>query len=127
MRARGVPIDGVGFQMHTQLVLTNAQMLAQQMARYAAIGVEVAITEMDVSLVAPPTPASLQLQATIYGDMLAACRQASNCKTFVLWGFTDKFSWIPVFFPGFGHATILDGNYGKKPAYDAINDHFANS
>jgi endo-1,4-beta-xylanase len=127
MKERGVPIDGVGFQMHTQLVTTNRQMLAEQMARYASIGVEVAITEMDVSLTVPPTPAAFQHQATIYRDMLAACREAPNCNTFFLWGFTDRFSWIPVFFPGYGHATILDGNYGKKPAYDAINDYFANN
>jgi endo-1,4-beta-xylanase len=127
MRARGVPIDGVGFQMHTNLVSTTPQLFAEQVARYAAIGVEVAVTEMDVGLAQPPTATALQQQAAMYRGVLAACRAAPNCKTFVVWGFTDRYSWVPYFFPGFGSATILDATYAKKPAYDALNDELAGS
>jgi endo-1,4-beta-xylanase len=127
MRARGVPIDGVGFQMHSDLLRHNPQQLAAQMARYAAIGVEVAVTEMDVRLPLPASAQTIQQQATVYREVFATCRAAPNCKTFVMWGFTDRFSWIPLFFPGYGAATVLDPSYGKKPAYDALNQHLANS
>jgi len=34
--------------------------------------------------------------------------------------FTDRYSWIPGFFPGYGAALIFDENYQAKPAYDAL-------
>jgi hypothetical protein len=37
-----------------------------------------------------------------------------------MWGFTDKYSWIPGFFSGFGDALIFDVNYQPKPAYSAM-------
>jgi endo-1,4-beta-xylanase len=123
MKARGVPINGVGFQVHANTGLPTSQQLASQFARYAAIGVEVAITEMDVQLPEPPTAAAIQAQATVYRGALATCRAAPNCKTFVVWGFTDKYSWIPLFFPGMGSATVMDSVYKGKPAYDALNKH----
>ena len=121
MKARGVPITGVGFQMHANTVVPTAQQLKAQIARYAAIGVEIAITELDVKLPIPVTAAALADQARVYRDALAACRAAANCHTFVTWGFTDKYSWIPQFFPGWGDATMLDDTYANKPAYDALN------
>lgn len=123
MKTRGVPINGVGFQMHANTARPTSQQLAGQFARYAAIGVEVAITEMDVQLPEPPTPAAIQAQADVYRGALATCRAATNCKTFVVWGFTDKYSWIPLFFPGMGSATVMDSVYKGKPAYDALNKH----
>jgi endo-1,4-beta-xylanase len=125
MRSRGVPIDGVGIQMHSDLLRHPQQQLAAQMARYAAIGVEVAITELDVRLPVPVTAQTVQQQAQAYREILSICRAAPNCKTFVLWGFTDRYSWIPSAYPGYGSATPLDQNYGKKPAYDALNKVFA--
>lgn len=121
MKARGVPLTGVGFQMHADTVVPTAQQLKAQIARYAAIGVEIAITELDVKLPIPVTAAALADQARVYRDALDACRAAANCHTFVTWGFTDKYSWIPQFFPGWGDATMLDDTYANKPAYDALN------
>jgi endo-1,4-beta-xylanase len=125
MRNRGTPITGVGFQMHATLTSPTVAQLQAQMARYRAIGVEVAITEMDVRIPVPATAASLEAQARIYGDTLAACRAAPNCKTFVVWGFTDKYSWVPSVFPGTGYATLMDVNLANKPAYLALNKNLA--
>lgn len=121
MRARGVPIHGVGIQMHASTTLPTAPQLAAQIARYASIGVEVAITEIDVALAVPPSVTALEAQARTYRFALAACQAAPNCHTFVTWGFTDRYSWIPQFFPGMGAATIMDASYGKKLAYAALN------
>ncbi len=121
MKARGVPINGVGFQMHATTTRPTMAELAGQFARYAAIGVEVAITEMDVQLPIPATATSFQTQADVYRGALTTCLAAPNCKTFVMWGFTDKYSWIPSFFPGMGSATIMDSLYKNKPAYNALN------
>jgi endo-1,4-beta-xylanase len=40
-----------------------------------------------------------------------------NCKTFASWGFTDKTSWVPSAYPGYGAALPFDANYAPKPAY----------
>jgi endo-1,4-beta-xylanase len=52
--------------------------------------------------------------------MFEVCLSAENCKAFVMWGFTDRYSWIPSFFEGYGSALIFDDSYGPKPAYYAL-------
>ena len=37
-------------------------------------------------------------------------------------GFTDKSSWIPIFFKGSGAALIFDEQYNPKPAYAALRE-----
>ena len=39
-----------------------------------------------------------------------------------VWGFTDKYSWVPGFFTGEGAACLFDENFNKKPAYWAVLD-----
>ncbi len=39
---------------------------------------------------------------------------------FTTWGFTDKHSWVPNFYPGTGAALPFDEQYAPKPAYDAL-------
>jgi endo-1,4-beta-xylanase len=116
----GVPIDGVGFQMHALAGFPTGAQLAQEFARYEAIGVDVAITEMDVRIPLPVTTANLSKQAQTYHDAAATCLAAPNCHTFLVWGFTDRYSWIPSFFPGYGAADLFDVNYNRKPAYNAL-------
>ena len=124
MKRRGIPIDGVGIQAHigTYLAGSTAAMndITFNMARLNALGLETPITEMDVALPLPSTPASLQLQATGYSGVMAACLAASNCSSFTTWGFTDKYSWIPGFEPGFGDALPMDAAFQPKPAYTAL-------
>ena len=116
-RDQGVPIDGVGWQMHQinpfriqQAHRTNAQ-------RLGSLGLEVSITEMDVRISLPTTAQELSEQALAYRDLVEFCLAQPNVKTLVTWGFTDKYSWIPGFFSGFGDALIFDMNYQPKPAY----------
>jgi GH35 family endo-1,4-beta-xylanase len=117
---QGVPINGVGWQMHQinpfrfqQAHQTNAQ-------RLGALGLEVSITEMDVRISLPTTAQELSEQALAYSDAVQFCLSQPNVKTLVTWGFTDKYSWIPGFFSGFGDALIFDANYQPKPAYSAM-------
>lgn len=120
MKQRGIPIDGVGFQMHAIAGFPTGAELQQQFARYAAIGVDVAITEMDVRVLLPATAAELQAQAQTYHDAVAACVGAANCHTILVWGFTDNYSWIPAAFPGYGAADLYDQSYEPKPAYQSV-------
>lgn len=123
---RGVPIDGVGIQTHVRAenAPTGADLRAL-MNRFSGLGLETRITEMDVALRVPASAADLQEQAGIYGDLVEAAVSVPGFAGLTFWGFTDRHSWIPGFFDGFGAATLFDEEYRKKPAYGAVRDALA--
>jgi len=116
-KQRGVPIDGIGLQMHLTSGGIDLNSLASNMQRFANLGLRIYITEMDVRVPTPPTAASLQTQATIYQNVLDRCLRQAACVSLQMWGFTDKYSWVPGTFPGQGAALIFDESYNAKPAY----------
>lgn len=120
---RGVPLDGIGFQTHVDLSFDNPTTLtsyANNLQRFADLGLDVHITELDIRL-SDNSTASLNAQAKLYGELMTMCLQQPRCKVFQTWGFTDKYSWIPGAFPGMGWALPWDDTYQKKPAYTAIS------
>lgn len=123
MLQRGVPINGVGMQMHVSIdsYPKKADVLAN-MRRLEALGLEVQITEMDVKIQndSRPMQVRFQLQAQVYGDMLSACLSEKRCTAFVMWGFTDRHSWIPAFTGHPDAPLIFDTEYRPKPAYFAL-------
>jgi endo-1,4-beta-xylanase len=123
LKARGTPIDGIGLQSHFLVEQPpDMQNVAQNMKRLAALGLEIHVTEFDVRMSVPPTEQKLQKRAYIYRESLRTCRSILNCKAFLMWGFTDKHSWIPGDLPGMGAALPLDESYKQKPAYAALLD-----
>jgi len=117
--AQGVPIDGVGFESHFILGQIPSTLQAN-MQRFANLGLDVAITELDDRIQLPATVASLAQQATDYASVERACLAVARCVGVTQWAVGDPDSWIPGFFSGFGSATIYDSNYQPKPAYNAI-------
>ena len=122
---RGVPIHGVGLQMHLDTGgYPSSAGLAQNIQQLTALGLQVHITEMDVRLpvdsAGNATAANLQTQAQVYSRILTVCLQNPGCTAVQTWGFTDQFSWIPGFIPGDGAALPFDRNYQPKPAFDAM-------
>jgi endo-1,4-beta-xylanase len=111
---RGVPIDGVGLQMHLSSGGLDYNSLAQNMQRFANIGVEVYITEMDVGI-SSTSQSNLQAQANVYSNVLARCKAQPACKALQVWGIPDKYSWRTGENP-----LLFDNNYNAKPAYYAI-------
>jgi endo-1,4-beta-xylanase len=69
----------------------------------------------------PTSAAKLATQATYYTNVVNACRAVTRCNQITIWGFTDKFSWVPGTFNGQGAALPFDESYNPKPAYNAIN------
>ncbi len=127
-KRRGVPIDGVGLQMHTDTYgWPSSDALAATIKAFTDLGVQVHITEADVQIpVSIPstagvsTPAWLQLQAQTYQRLLTVCLENPGCTAFQTWGFTDNYSWIPAANYGFGAALPFDQNYQPKPAFDSL-------
>ncbi|MHB9859680.1 endo-1,4-beta-xylanase [Streptomyces sp. YIM S03343] len=121
LKDQGVPIDGVGLQAH--LILGQVpSTLQQNIQRFADLGVDVAITELDVRMQLPATDASLAQQKADFKSVTAACAAVSRCVNITVWGFTDSDSWVPGTFPGYGAATPYDENYAPKPAYYGISE-----
>ena len=119
--ARGVPIGGIGFETHLTLDGPPAD-FQKNMERFAKLGLQIAVTEADVRVRLPATPAKLAVQGDAFRDALDDCRAVEACRTFTVWGFTDRYSWIPDNQPGYGAATILDRALNPKPAYFAVHD-----
>ncbi|KUN73136.1 endo-1,4-beta-xylanase [Streptomyces canus] len=119
LKEQGVPIDGVGLQAHLIVGQVPAT-LQQNIQRFADLGVDVAITELDIRMTLPSDSTKLAQQAADYKAVMNACVAVARCAGVTVWGFTDSDSWIPSTFPGQGAATPYDENYAPKPAYYAI-------
>jgi endo-1,4-beta-xylanase len=91
------------------------------MQRFAQLGLQVAVTEADVRVRLPASPHELEAQGDIYADAVRDCLAVAACRSFTVWGFTDRYSWIPSNQPGYGAATLLDGELEPKPAYRAVH------
>ncbi|MFF1708586.1 endo-1,4-beta-xylanase [Streptomyces sp. NPDC058268] len=106
-RARGVPIDCVGFQSH---LASNSDLSTyrQNLQRFADLGVHVQITELDVG-------GSGAAQANVYRQVTQACVAVARCNGITVWGVTDKYSWRAQETP-----LLFNGNYQKKEAYGAV-------
>jgi endo-1,4-beta-xylanase len=112
LRDRGVPIDGVGFQMHVYAAFDAFEELRANIRRAESMGLDVYITEFDVSMVDDNTE---EQQAAVYAEVLSICLEEAACRAVQTWGFTDQYSWRRDFTP-----LILDTSYQPKPAYFAL-------
>ncbi|KAI0081878.1 endo-1,4-beta xylanase [Panus rudis PR-1116 ss-1] len=123
LKRQGVPIDGLGIQSH----MTVGQVppnVKENIESFVALGVEVALTELDVKMPLPATQEMLEQQRKDYETMIEACNAVRGCIGITVWDFTDKYSWIPGTFPGLGAACPWDDNLQLKPAISGIIDGF---
>jgi endo-1,4-beta-xylanase len=122
LKAERVPVQGYGMQGHLAVqyglpgdVLANAR-------RFDALGLQTAFTEVDVRMPLPPDGTKVAAQSQGFTTLLTACLLTRHCVSYTLWGFTDKYSWVPGVFAGQGSATPMDENFTPKPAYHALHD-----
>jgi endo-1,4-beta-xylanase len=124
LKDRGVPIDGVGMQMHygkpnDTFTIDN---LKANIKRLVDLGLEVVFSEMDVHRCGGMTEAQ---QVTLYHDLVAACVGEPQCKAVTFWGLTDKYSWLNDYSPLGCSGTkplgdLWDDSFKKKPAYTGV-------
>ncbi|BCJ50291.1 hypothetical protein Asp14428_17660 [Actinoplanes sp. NBRC 14428] len=124
-----VPLHGFASQAHLSMRYGAPDQLGAVLQRFDDLGLSTAITELDVRMDLPasgvPTAEQLRTQADYYKTVLNACLAVDGCNSFTIWGFTDKYSWVPVFFPSEGAATVMGDNFERKPAYYALRDTLA--
>lgn len=121
LKAQGVPIDGVGMQAHLILGSIPGDM-GTMMGQFASLGVDVAVTELDIRMKMPSDAAKLEQQKKDYYSVTKACTGVSRCVGITVWDFSDKWSWVPSVFTGEGAALPWDENFVKKPAYYGIEE-----
>jgi endo-1,4-beta-xylanase len=104
-KQRGVPIDCVGFQSHFNSGSPYNSNFRTTLQSFAALGVDVAITELDIQGASPST------YAAVTNDCLAVAR----CLGITVWGVRDSDSWRS------GDTPLLFNNDGsKKAAYTSV-------
>ncbi|KAF9888055.1 hypothetical protein FE257_009320 [Aspergillus nanangensis] len=130
IQSYGVRIDGVGFQAHLSSEVTptsprtvpSKDVLIQSLESMTDLGVEVAYTEIDIRMSLPATEAKLQVQAEKWANVVGSCMDVDRCVGMTVWGFSDRYNWVPDFYPGEGAASLWDNQFHKKPAYSAAMD-----
>ncbi len=133
LKESGVPIAGVGFQMHVDpRHWPPAEAIRANIARYAALGLVVEFTEMDVPVGELPGDAQqkLEQQKKIAHDIVAACVAEPACTAVTFWGLTDRDSWLND--PHWGklrgngphHPLLFDAQMHPKPIVQGVLDAF---
>jgi endo-1,4-beta-xylanase len=121
--AEEVPIHGVGLQTHLIAGVPDLVAFEALVRRLAAMGLEVAITELD--LPAGSEPDRLERQAQGFGATIAACLSVPRCREITFWGFTDRYTWIDAFLGPGRDPLLFDRDYRPKPAYPAVKEQLA--
>ena len=145
LKGKGVRIDAVGLQCHFQTKYPDApRILNEAVAAYAAAGVKLMLTELDVDVLPRATggaevgtrertgsdpyndrlPADVaRIQAGYYANVIRVVRQHPGVVTRVtFWGTHDGTSWLNDW-PVRGrtnHALLWDRDLKPKPAYSAV-------
>jgi len=116
MKQRKIPIDGIGFQMHLNGDSSfSTDSLKANFQRFGALGLDVHITELDISY-STWGPTQEAAQAELYAGILKVCLEVEACRSFETWGFTDKYTWKG----SSSHPLPFDINYSPKAAAASI-------
>jgi endo-1,4-beta-xylanase len=122
--SQGVPLNGIGFESHFVLGGIPSDMQAN-MQRFANLGLDVAVTELDDRINLPASSANLTQQASEFSQVVQDCLNVSRCVGVTQWAVGDADSWVPGAFSGQGAATMFDQNYNPKPAFTSVQNTLA--
>ncbi|WP_437301737.1 endo-1,4-beta-xylanase [Sorangium sp. So ce388] len=124
---RGVPIDGVGFQMHIGPPNNEAggADVEANLRRFSELGLEVLISEMDINRCSNQVTAEEQL--AYYHDIVAACFQLPKCVGITFWGINDGRSWLNSWSGALcngqsSQSLLFNDQYQKKETYNKVMD-----
>lgn len=127
LKTEGVPIDGVGFQMHLKTDLNRSKghgfatdqeyydSFTANLKRFGELNVDLWITELDVSIDAKnELNNELMRQAEIYGEVVRIALKQPRLKGIKFWGIMDRNTWGEVL-PD--RPNLFDEDGKPKPAF----------
>lgn len=129
LKSRGIPIHGIGMQMHTRYNQTDAN-ITSAITSASATGFKVHISELDIAL-NPDNVATLtytaslaDLQSAKYKFIVKTYYSIPKAQQFGIttWNVTDGDSWIPAQYSRPDWPLPFDRNYARKAAYQGILD-----
>jgi endo-1,4-beta-xylanase len=133
LKDRGVPVDGIGHQMHNNVDFPSAQAIIETINLFAELGVDNQVTELDVSIYSNSFPGPvvnyedipadrLVRQAFRYRDFFQSFRYlAGKISSVTFWGQADDHTWLTS--AGRVNAPLLfDTSLQHKLAYLAVVD-----
>jgi endo-1,4-beta-xylanase len=105
LKSRGVPIDGVGHQMHINIEEPSVASIVETIDMFSAVGVDNQITELDVSVYdnssgsCSSIPQDVLIQQSYrYRDLLDAFRRLKGkISAVTFWGLADDHTWLSKF------------------------------
>ena len=116
LKQSGAPLNAVGFEAHvTPDTAPSLDDLVSLWRRYAAAGLDVEVTEIDVGN--DPGGDTEAQKMAVFERYAQACRMAGNCVGFTVWGVADQYSWL-------GSATnalLYTSNFQATPAVAFID------
>lgn len=127
LKNRGIPIHGIGLQMHTRYTRSDAD-LTTAIQTAAATGLKVHISELDVAM-NPENNQNLafsaslaQLQSAKYKHIIKTYNAIPKNQQFGIttWNVSDADSWVPSFNNRPDWPLPFDKDYKRKAAYDGI-------
>lgn len=130
LQEKGVPIHGIGMQGHWKIGSPTKAEIETAIDRYAALGLTVQITELDVSVYQSDndkevkmTPELEQRQADYYQMCFEVFREKKDkISSVTFWGAADNHTWLDNF-PVRGrknYPLIFDTQLQPKKAFDLI-------
>ncbi len=130
LKDKKIPVDGIGMQYHITLEYPSIQAISDSIKKFSQLGLEIHITELDMSLNADPNfkeenaPENLLIrQAHRYKEIFNIFKQYKNITNVTFWGFNDAHTWltyIPV--KKNDWPLVFDKNYKAKYAYWGLVD-----
>jgi endo-1,4-beta-xylanase len=131
LKAEGVPVDGIGQQMHINVAGPDVTDMERAIDLFATLGVTQEITELDVSVYTnfvdsmTSVPADLlALQGYRYRDVFDVLRrERSHVSAVTVWGLGDDETWLRGFpFPRLDDPLLFDDRLQAKPAFWGVVD-----
>jgi endo-1,4-beta-xylanase len=127
MLQRGIPINGVGLQMHITSNVDgqrSAQQISQNIERLTALGLQVIYSELDVSLCGTAAiDQRRQQQTQRLADVTKACTDHPLCTAVTFWGVDDADSWRDSACNGGRSEPLLfDASFQPKADYEGVFD-----
>lgn len=121
LQARGVPIDGVGFESHIyhEPDLIDPAVLQRHIQQLAELGITSRVSEIDV------LGDNLGTQASQYADILRVCLAEPTCTSYTTWGVSDLYGSTALsdrYPTKLGHSLLWSDKYNAKPALDSLKN-----
>lgn len=127
-KARGVPIDGIGMQMHINASnIPPKQALLDNMKRFGELGVSIYITEFDVNSnsVKRSEADKNQLETRIMYDVTRACIESRVCKSMTVFGLTMKNDLVKKLTRANSRDLLFTSRFEPTPAYFGLRQAFS--